>query len=60
MIPGDAWSAGKMCIMPRMVHFYLMNKRFNPSNTKATFCPMHKDAKIFEKNLNPVMLVFIE
>ena len=23
------------------------------------FCPKHKDAKIFEKHLNPVMLVFI-
>ena len=31
----------------------------NPSNAEATFVKKHKDAKIFENHLNPVMLVFI-
>ena len=31
----------------------------NPSNAKATYVQKHKDAKIFENRLNPVMLVFI-
>ena len=26
---------------------------------KGYFCPKHKDSKIFENHLNPVMLVFI-
>ena len=34
-------------------------KDINPSNAEATFIPKHKDAKIFENYLNPVMLVFI-
>ena len=32
---------------------------FNSSNAEATFFPKHKDAKSFEKYLNPVILVFI-
>ena len=32
---------------------------FNLSNAKATFRPKHKNAKIFENHLNPVMVVFI-
>ena len=33
---------------------------FNPSNAvSGYFRPKHKDAKIFEKHLRPVMLVFI-
>ena len=32
---------------------------FNASNADATFVHNHKDAKIFENHLNPVMLVFI-
>ena len=32
---------------------------FNPSNAKGTFRQKHKNAMIFEKRLNPVMLVFI-
>ena len=31
----------------------------NPSNAEATFIKKHKDPKIFENHLNPVMLVFI-
>ena len=31
----------------------------NPSNASGYFCPKHKDEKIFENHLNPVMLVFI-
>ena len=31
----------------------------NPSNDKSYFCPKHKDAKISENHLNPVMLVLI-
>ena len=33
---------------------------FNPSSAEANFHPKHKDAKIFENHLDPVMLVFIE
>ena len=32
---------------------------FNTSNAEATFFRKHKDAKIFEKHLKTVMLVFI-
>ena len=31
----------------------------NPSNAEATIVPKHKDPKIFENHLNPVILVFI-
>ena len=31
----------------------------NQSDAKATSRQKHKDAKIFENHLNPVMLVFI-
>ena len=32
----------------------------NPSNAEATLIrPKHREAKIFENHLNPVMLVFI-
>ena len=31
----------------------------NPSNAEVPFVKKHKDAKIFENYLNPVMLVFI-
>ena len=30
-----------------------------PSNAEANFLPRHKDAKILEKHLNPVVLVLI-
>ena len=41
------------------IRHYRESLGFNPSNAEATFVQKHKDAKIFEKHLNPVMLVFI-
>ena len=32
---------------------------FTPSNAEAIFILVHKDEKLFENHLNPVMLVFI-
>ena len=39
----------------------LIGLKVNPSNAAQQdyFYPKHKDAKNFEKHLNPVMLVFI-
>ena len=44
----------------RWVLFFLQaSANVNPSNAKATVVYKHKGAKIFENQLNPVMLVFI-
>ena len=38
----------------------IRHDRVNPSNAEASCVdPKHKDTKIFENHLNPVMLVFI-
>ena len=42
-----------------MGNFIYREKDIPPFNAIGYFLPKHKDAKIFENHLNPVMLVFI-
>ena len=49
------WSSWNCCR-----NWYHKNLILWPVQCWGYFCPKHKDAKIFENHLNPVMLVFIE